>query len=74
LKNAAGADSIATCAAWMIEQHSRWLEACGVQVPREGGRPVYRVEISPLFAADQQTLQDRLGDTVNNIDEDTLFA
>jgi UDP-N-acetylglucosamine/UDP-N-acetylgalactosamine diphosphorylase len=74
LKNAAGADSIATCAAGMIQQHSRWLEACGVQVPREGGRPKYRVEISPLFAADPQTLQDRPGDTVNNINEDTLFA
>jgi UDP-N-acetylglucosamine/UDP-N-acetylgalactosamine diphosphorylase len=74
LKNAAGPDSIATCTAGMIEQHSRWLEACGVQVPREGGRPRYRVEISPLFAADPQTLQERLGNTVNKIDEDTLFA
>ncbi len=74
LKNAAGADSIATCTAGMIEQHSRWLEACGVRVPRESGRPRYRVEISPLFAPDPQTLQDRLGHTVNSIDEDTLFA
>jgi UDP-N-acetylglucosamine/UDP-N-acetylgalactosamine diphosphorylase len=74
LKNAAGPDSIATCIAGMIEQHSRWLEACGVQVPREGGRPRHRVEISPLFAADPQTLQERLGNTVNKIDEDTLLA
>jgi UDP-N-acetylglucosamine/UDP-N-acetylgalactosamine diphosphorylase len=74
LKNAAGQDSIATCTAGMIDQHARWLEACGVQVPREGGRPRYRVEISPLFAADPQTLQERLGHTVNKIDEDTLFA
>jgi UDP-N-acetylglucosamine/UDP-N-acetylgalactosamine diphosphorylase len=74
LKNASGPDSIATCTAGMIEQHSRWLEACGVRVPREDGRPRHRVEISPLFAADQEALQDRLGDTVNSIDEDTLFA
>ncbi len=74
LKNAAGRDSIATCVAGMIEQHSRWLEACGVRVPRAGGRPRHRVEISPLFAADAQALQDRLGHTVNSIDEDTLFA
>jgi UDP-N-acetylglucosamine/UDP-N-acetylgalactosamine diphosphorylase len=74
LKNATGPDSIATCTAGLIDQHSRWLEACGVQVPREGGRPKYRVEISPLFAADPQTLQERLGHTVNRIDEDTLFA
>jgi UDP-N-acetylglucosamine/UDP-N-acetylgalactosamine diphosphorylase len=74
LKNAEGADSIATCAAGLIEQHSRWLEACGVRVPREGGRPKYRVEISPLFAADPQALQDRLGHTVNSIDGDSLFA
>ncbi len=74
LKNATGPDSIETCTAGMIEQHSRWLEACGVRVPREGGRPRFRVEISPLFASDPQTLQDRLGHTVNSIDEDTLFA
>jgi len=74
LKNASGADSIATCAAGMIEQHSRWLETCGLRVPRQGGRPRYRVEISPLFAADPKTLQDRLAHTVNSIDEDTLFA
>ena len=58
----------------MIEQHSRWLETCGLRVPRQGGRPRYRVEISPLFAADPKTLQDRLAHTVNSIDEDTLFA
>jgi hypothetical protein len=32
------------------------------------------VEISPLFAPDPETLQERLGHSVNNIDEDTLFA
>jgi UDP-N-acetylglucosamine/UDP-N-acetylgalactosamine diphosphorylase len=74
LKNASGPDSIETCIAGMIEQHSRWLEACGVRVPRESGRPRFSVEISPLFASDLQTLQDRLGHTVNNIDGDTLFA
>jgi UDP-N-acetylglucosamine/UDP-N-acetylgalactosamine diphosphorylase len=77
LKNASGPDSITTCTAGMIEQHSRWLEACGVRVPRRrggAGRPKHRVEISPLFAADPKALQDRLGHTVNSIDEDTLFA
>jgi UDP-N-acetylglucosamine/UDP-N-acetylgalactosamine diphosphorylase len=74
LKNASGPDSVDTCTAGMIEQHSRWLEACGVRVPREGGRPRYRVEISPLFASDPKALQDRLRHTVNSIDEDTLFA
>ncbi len=80
LKNRTGPDSIETCTAGMLEQHSRWLEACGVQVPRrrgrrgERGRPRHRVEISPLFAVDPQALQDRLGHTVNRIDEDTLLA
>jgi UDP-N-acetylglucosamine/UDP-N-acetylgalactosamine diphosphorylase len=74
LKNATGPDSIATCSAGMVEQHSRWLEACGVRVPREGGRPKYRVEISPLFADDPQVLKDRLDPSVNSIDGDALFA
>jgi UDP-N-acetylglucosamine/UDP-N-acetylgalactosamine diphosphorylase len=74
LKSASGPDSSETCAAGMVEQHSRWLEACGVRVPRDGGRPRHRVEISPLFAPDPETLQERLGHSVNNIDEDTLFA
>jgi UDP-N-acetylglucosamine/UDP-N-acetylgalactosamine diphosphorylase len=74
LKNASGVDSIATCVAGQVGLASRWLEDCGVQVPREGGKPKYRVEISPLYAADPETLQKRLGRTVNRIDEDTLFA
>jgi UDP-N-acetylglucosamine/UDP-N-acetylgalactosamine diphosphorylase len=74
LKNATGPDSIDTCTAGMVEQHSRWLEACGVRVPREGGRPRHRVEISPLFADGPQALKERLGSSVNSIDEDTLLA
>lgn len=74
LKNATGVDSIAACVEGMVGLAARWLEACGVEVPREGGKPKHRIEISPLFAADQETLKIRLGCTVNRIDEDTLFA
>jgi UDP-N-acetylglucosamine/UDP-N-acetylgalactosamine diphosphorylase len=74
LKNASGADSVATCVEGLVGLACRWLEGCGVQVPRQGGKPRYLVEISPLYADDQETLQKRLGRTVNKIDEDTLFA
>jgi UDP-N-acetylglucosamine/UDP-N-acetylgalactosamine diphosphorylase len=74
LKNAGGPDSIQTCRDGLIGQQARWLERCGVQVPRRQGRPVFRVEISPLYADNPEALKNRLGATVNRIDEDTLLA
>jgi len=74
LKNAAGVDSVETCIAGQVELAALWLERCGVQVPRDGGRPRYRLEISPLYADDEQTLKIRLGSSVNRIDGDTLLA
>jgi UDP-N-acetylglucosamine/UDP-N-acetylgalactosamine diphosphorylase len=73
LKNRTGADSIETCRAGMIEQHARWLEEAGVRVPRREGAPAVAVEISPLYAAGPEDLKEKLGDTVNLIDEDTLL-
>ena len=50
IKNAQGADSPATSFTLQIERAARWLEAAGVQVPREAGAPSAKIEISALSA------------------------
>lgn len=57
VKNAAGVDSVATAQRDMIARAARWLERCGVNVPRDGqGQPDCAVEISPLAAMDSEEL------------------
>jgi len=74
LKNASGPDSIETCRDGLARQQARWLRSCGVEVPEREGRPAVRIEVSPLYADSPEELKNRLGGTVNRIDEDTLFA
>jgi len=75
LKNREGQDSIASCRQGQLEQAARWLEAVGVDVPRDAeGRPRHSIEISPLFAMDPQVLAARRGLLKDRIDEDTLLA
>jgi UDP-N-acetylglucosamine/UDP-N-acetylgalactosamine diphosphorylase len=74
LKNASGPDSIQTCRDGLILQQARWLEHCGIEVPRNEGRPLFRIEISPLYADGPEALKKRLGSAVNRIDADTLLA
>jgi UDP-N-acetylglucosamine/UDP-N-acetylgalactosamine diphosphorylase len=75
LKNREGVDSIETCVRGQVEQAARWLRACGVEVPRDGGgRSRYLLEISPLFALDQEVLAARRGIVKDRIDEDTLLV
>ncbi len=73
LKNARGADSIDTCRAGITEKYARWLEGCGVEVPRREGASMHKIEISPFYALDQQELKRKLPASVNRIDEDTLL-
>jgi hypothetical protein len=62
----------------MINFYARCLQANGVTVPMRKGKPVHRIEISPTFAWDAQSLGEslkyRLPSTVNRIDEDTLLV
>jgi UDP-N-acetylglucosamine/UDP-N-acetylgalactosamine diphosphorylase len=78
LKNKTGRDSIESCRQGMMKLYARWLEANGITVPMRGGKPVHRIEISPLVASDAESfgesLNKRFPSTVNRIDEDTLFA
>ena len=61
VKNAAGADSPATCLRDLSAKWARWLEAAGVAVPRGAdGFPSVPVEIDPCFALDAAELQARL--------------
>ncbi len=61
LKNAVGPDSPNTVRAALVEMWARWLEAAGVEVPRdEDGRPRGTVEISPLFADSAEELKKKL--------------
>jgi len=75
LKNREGVDSIATCIQGQVEKHARWLEICGVEVPRRGdGRSRWLIEIGPLFAADPDRLRDRGSGLPQRIEGDTLLA
>jgi UDP-N-acetylglucosamine/UDP-N-acetylgalactosamine diphosphorylase len=75
LKNREGVDSVETCARGQIEKAARWLEACGVEVPRSpDGAPGHAIEISPLFALEPGILGAKRGSLKDRIDEDTLLA
>jgi len=62
VKNAEGSDSPATSRRDMIRKFARWLEASGVEVPRNAdGEPRYRIEIDPCFAINAEALAQKLG-------------
>ena len=51
IKNATGTDSVETSRALQTQRAARWLEACGVAIPRNGeGTPDCVIEISPRTA------------------------
>jgi len=61
VKNATGADSPETVQRDMTRKFARWLEQCGVTMPRDpAGEPCHRIEISPAFAVDVAELRARL--------------
>jgi UDP-N-acetylglucosamine/UDP-N-acetylgalactosamine diphosphorylase len=61
LKNATGSDSPETCRLLQINRVARWLESCGITVPRDStGEVKFPLELSPLFAQDQQELASKV--------------
>lgn len=61
VKNAAGEDSAATARQMLCNEFGRWLEACGVAVPRDRDGTVRGVlEISPLTADSADALRNAL--------------
>jgi UDP-N-acetylglucosamine/UDP-N-acetylgalactosamine diphosphorylase len=59
VKNAEGVDSPATCRRDQIRRAARWLTEAGVNIPQKNGEPDGVIEISPIFAADQNQLTKR---------------
>ena len=61
VKNKDGNDSPATCRRDLSDKWARWLEACGVAVPRDDeGHASIRIEIDPAFANSPAELKARL--------------
>lgn len=61
VKNATGSDSPETVRRDMVRKFGRWLEQCGVKVPRKRDcEPSVLIEIDPCFAVDVVELQHRI--------------
>jgi UDP-N-acetylglucosamine/UDP-N-acetylgalactosamine diphosphorylase len=61
VKNADGLDSPRTCKQALSDLYGSWLEANGVEVPRDAdGKVAVAVEISPLFALWAEDLKGRI--------------
>lgn len=63
VKNATGSDSPKTTRQDMMRKYARWLEVCGIDVPKDdSGTPVNKIEIDPCFAGNAQDLKQKLAD------------
>jgi UDP-N-acetylglucosamine/UDP-N-acetylgalactosamine diphosphorylase len=61
VKNAEGSDSPATCQRDMILKAARWMEACGISIPRDAeNNPLYKIEIDPCFALGPDDLAQKI--------------
>lgn len=61
VKNASGDDSPETARRDMVRKCARWLEQCGIKVPRgKNGNPKYSIEIDPCFAVNADVLRRKL--------------
>jgi len=61
VKNAEGTDSPLTAQRDMTHKFARWLELCGVNVPRElSGDSIHQIEIDPVYALTAEDLRDRV--------------
>ena len=61
VKNADGADSPVTAQCDMMLKFARWMEACGVTVPRDAdGGLLYKLEIDPCYALGVDDLKNKL--------------
>jgi UDP-N-acetylglucosamine/UDP-N-acetylgalactosamine diphosphorylase len=64
IKNATGSDSPATAKRDLMNYHARLLQRCGVAVPFDDQKNVIgSVEISPLFALDEEELKIKIDHT-----------
>ena len=59
VKNAEGNDSPATCRRDQIRRAARWLRSAGVEIQSKQDEPDATLEISALFARDEEHLKER---------------
>jgi UDP-N-acetylglucosamine/UDP-N-acetylgalactosamine diphosphorylase len=59
VKNAEGVDSPATSRRDQIRRAAKWLQEAGVEIPMKDGEPDATIEISPLFAKNEEQLNTR---------------
>lgn len=58
VKNAEGLDSPLTCKNDQKKQFARWFARCGIELEKaEGGEPKFDIEISPLFASNEEDFE-----------------
>ena len=75
VKNAVGDDSTESCIKAQVKKNARWLEDCGVEVPKDSeGESVYAIEISPLFAFNTAMLEEKRGQVEKKIRQNTLLV
>jgi UDP-N-acetylglucosamine/UDP-N-acetylgalactosamine diphosphorylase len=56
VKNATGVDSAVSCKQHQLRLFARWMHAAGIPVPVDAeGVPTIEIEISPLFAVDEDS-------------------
>jgi len=61
VKNATGSDTPDTARRDMMRKWARWMEACGVQIPKnEEGDPLHKIELDPCFALGPEELKKKL--------------
>ncbi len=59
VKNATGDDSADTCVRDQLRQFARWMRAAGIDLPvDENGVPDRKIEVSPLFAVDEESFNE----------------
>ncbi|MBN2584674.1 MAG: UDPGP type 1 family protein [Planctomycetes bacterium] len=75
VKNARGEDSIDTAQGDMMAEVARWLKAAGMDVATDSkGLPPLKLEVSPLFALDEEGFVDRARErNVQAVTENTYF-
>ncbi len=70
IKNKTGVDSAESCARLLSNRFARWLEAAGVEVPRDGeGNAAVKIEIAPTYALTPEQLIERLPDGLTVTDD-----
>jgi UDP-N-acetylglucosamine/UDP-N-acetylgalactosamine diphosphorylase len=61
VKNKEGSDSPETAVNLQIDMFGRWLELCGIKMPRDSNNKVQgKIEIAPLYALDPEELKKKI--------------